>query len=265
MRKHNSRLSIMVAGPKESGKTAFLNSLIDKEAIEQKPISEIEVYLLNLEYEDLPQKLSLIDTPSFGDSLNDKYLLDLIVNYIKEQYDLYISEETKVRRNPDFEDTRVHALLYFIPSTGNGLKQRDIVFLKEICELVNVIPVISKAEGLIESEIQILKDKIKSQMEYYNIKLFDFENKVYLPQHIIDQRLNEQLPFLIVCPDQLEQLQRIRVHPCGVVEIDNPNNSDFLLLKEVLVDSHMSSLVETTSNELYESYRIEALERIIED
>lgn len=265
MRKHNSRLSIMVAGPKESGKTAFLNNLIDRDIIEQDAISDIEVYLLNLEYEDHPQRLALIDTPSFGDSIDDRPLLDLITHYIKEQYDLYISEETKVRRNPDFENTRVHVLLYFIPSTGNGLKQRDIAFLKEVCHLVNVIPVISKAEGLIESEVLELRNRTKMQMEYYNIKIFDFEDETYLPQHVVDQKLNDQTPFLIVCPDKFDHLQRVRVHPCGVVEIDNPCNSDFSLLKDFLMDTNMSSLIESTSNELYENYRIEALERIIEN
>lgn len=265
MKKYNTRLTIMVAGSAESGKTAFLNNLIDKNAIEQVAITDIEMYMLNLEYDDMVQRLTLIDTPGFGTTLDDSKSITLISEYIKEQFDVYIAEETKVRRNPEFEDTRVHALIYFIPSTGNGLKQRDIYFLKQISHLVNVIPIISKAEGLFETELADLKDLINGQLNYYQIKTFDFENERYLTQVILKHKLNQYIPFSCVCSDKLEELQRTRKHPCGIVEIDNPAHNDFIILKEILINSHMSNLIETTSNEIYEEYRIQALENIVSE
>jgi len=38
---------------------------------------------------------------------------------IRRQYDNILAEESRIKRNPQFRDSRVHALLYFIPPTGH--------------------------------------------------------------------------------------------------------------------------------------------------
>lgn len=265
MRKHNTRFSIMIAGSTDSGKTSFFNSLVDKEVIPKTNSEEINIYLLNLEYDGNLHKITLIDTPGFGNSMNDTPLINSIVNYIKDQFDSYIEEETKIRRNPKYEDTRVHCLLYMIPATGNGLKKRDIDFLKKVANLVNIIPVITKTEGLLESELFELRYLIKQQLEQYKICIFDFENEETIPQVLVDLRLNSKIPFSCVFPLKLEEEIRSRYHPNGVVEIDNPVCNDFSVLKDALLNSHTDALVEITSNDLYEKYRSETLENILQD
>ncbi|MCA9750340.1 MAG: 50S ribosome-binding GTPase, partial [Romboutsia sp.] len=156
-RRQNSRFSIMVAGPKGSGKSSFFNSIIGKEIVKNENSNEINIYMLNLECNGINQKISLIDTPGFGESFNDNSLQESIITYIKEQYDLFIMEENKIRRNSKYEDTRVHCLLYFIPSTSGGLKHNDIAFLRKISHLTNIIPVISKADGLTSIETERMK------------------------------------------------------------------------------------------------------------
>ncbi len=43
-----------------------------------------------------------------------------IVNYLERQYDDILAEQSRIKRNPRFKDSRVHALLYFIPPTGHA-------------------------------------------------------------------------------------------------------------------------------------------------
>lgn len=265
MRRHNTRFSIMAAGSKESGKTIFFNSLINKEVIKTYASPEIDIYLLNLDCDGVLQKITFIDTPGFGNSMDDRALQDSIVDYIKDQFDSYIEEETKIRRNTKYEDTRVHCLLYFISSAGKGLKQRDISFLKRVSGLVNIIPVISRAEGLTETEIAEVKTLVRGQLDFYGIKVFDFENEYFVPQPIIDHQLNSVVPFTCVFPERIDECTRARNYVCGVVEVDNPAHNDFSRLKEALLSTHLDVLIETTSNDLYENYRSDALENILQD
>jgi len=255
----------MIAGSTDSGKTTFFNSLVDKEVISPANSTEINIYLLNLEYDGCLQKITLIDTPGFGNSMNDGNLINSIVEYIKDQFDSYIEEETKIRRNPKYEDTRVHCLLYFIPATGNGLKQRDIEFLKKVHNLVNVVPVITKSEGLSHQELSELRFLIRHQLDYYKIYIFDFENEDVVSQAVLDAKLNSKVPFSCVFPMRLQEDARSRIHPSGTIEIDNPAHNDFSTLKDALLNSHTDNLVEITSSDLYEKYRSETLENILQD
>jgi septin family protein len=92
-------------------------------------------------------KLRVIETAGFGDQLDKEkrwinYLLrnvqyevqeyyiktnqfnfsaQVIVDYINFQFEAYLKEELKVKRNLSYyDDTRIHACLYFISPTGHG-------------------------------------------------------------------------------------------------------------------------------------------------
>lgn len=45
----------------------------------------------------------------------------VIVDYINQQFEAYLREELKVKRNlVTYDDTRIHVCLYFISPTGHG-------------------------------------------------------------------------------------------------------------------------------------------------
>ncbi|CAG2100814.1 unnamed protein product [Medioppia subpectinata] len=155
------------------------------------------------------------------------------------QFDSLLKEESKIRRDPKHADTRVHCLLYFIPSTGNGLTHRDLCFLSRVNNLVNVIPVISKADGLTTTETE--------------------KNEEFLSQSILDLKLNSVVPFTIINPEEYS-IDRVRMHACGPIEVDNPSNNDSSIIREIILSSHLDTLIEVTSSEIYENYRMEVLE-----
>lgn len=264
-RRHNTRFSLMVAGSRGAGKSAFLNSLVNKEIVKLQSSTEIDLYLLNLDCDGAVQRITFIDTPGFGDSIDDESIQESIVDYIKEQFDSYIEEETKIRRNAKYEDTRVHCLVYLITGTGNGLKQRDIVFLKKISGLVNVIPVISKVEGMTQKELTETKKIIRAQIEYYNIKLFNFENETLVASQMLEQKINGLVPFACVFPENVSEDLRTRVHPNGVIEVDNIQHNDYAKLRDVISNTYKEALIESTDTDLYEKYRSAALENILQE
>lgn len=255
----------MVVGSKGSGKSAFLNSLINKDLIKTDSTPEIEIYLINLDCGGSSQRISFIDTPGFGEGMNDTELHDSLIEYIKEQFDSYIEEETKIRRNVKYEDTRVHCMVYLISATGNGLKQRDIAFLEKASNFVNIIPVITKTEGMTKNEISETKLLIRDQIKNYKIRVFDFENQSEYCSTEPNPVLSQMMPFACVFPEQNGGEKRVRVHPKCVCEVDDPVQTDYSSLRDALLSSFTGALIEITDAELYENYRADALENILQE
>merc|ERR1712000_721671 len=94
----------------------------------------------------------LIDTPGYGDLVNNDRCWDPIVKYIKDQHSAYLRKELTAQRERYIQDTRVHCCLFFIQPSGHSLKPIDIVVLKKLSDVVNVVPVIAKADTLTVEE-----------------------------------------------------------------------------------------------------------------
>jgi cell division control protein 11 len=90
-----------------------------------------------LEEDGIRIALTVVDTPGFGDNIDNEdgyafpltyyvrlftmvYSFQEIMTYLERQYDDILAEQSRIKRNPRFRDNRVHALLYFIPPTGHA-------------------------------------------------------------------------------------------------------------------------------------------------
>ena len=102
-----------------------MNTLCEQGVIEHKrddnpETAHVETGLqikpVNLEVENDGMRigLTIVDTPGFGDSIDNDYMFDEILGFLERQYDDILSEESRIRRNPRFRDNRVHALVYFL-------------------------------------------------------------------------------------------------------------------------------------------------------
>lgn len=92
--------------------------------------------------------LNIVDTPGFGDLVNNDGCADPIIKYIKDQHSSYLRKELTALRDRHIVDTRIHAALYFLNPTGHGLRPLDLAILRKLADVVNVIPVIAKADTL---------------------------------------------------------------------------------------------------------------------
>lgn len=65
-------------------------------------------------------------------------------------------------RDRHIQDTRIHCCLYFIAPGGHSLKPIDIIVMKKLSEVVNVVPVIAKSDSLTLEERALFKDRVRA-------------------------------------------------------------------------------------------------------
>lgn len=62
------------------------------------------------------------------------------------------------------------------PLTPISLKPIDIVVLKKLSDVVNVVPVIAKSDSLTLEERQAFKERIKEEFSFHNLKMYPYDN-----------------------------------------------------------------------------------------
>lgn len=104
-------------------------------------------------------RLTVVDTPGFGDFVNNDESWRPIVDNIEQRYDAYLDAENKVNR-VNIVDNRIHACVFFIQPTGHSLKPLDIEVMRRLHTKVNLIPVIAKSDTLTDEEIASFKARV---------------------------------------------------------------------------------------------------------
>lgn len=59
-------------------------------------------------------RLNIVDTPGYGDQVNNENCWDPIIKYIKDQHSAYLRKELTAMRDRYITDTRIHCCLFFI-------------------------------------------------------------------------------------------------------------------------------------------------------
>ncbi|KAL9616403.1 MAG: hypothetical protein Q9160_008729 [Pyrenula sp. 1 TL-2023] len=282
--KKGIQFCLMVCGASGTGRTTFVNTLCGKRVLQGKDADDAESAHLEegvrikpstveLEFDEEGTRISLtiVDTPGFGDLIDNEASFSEIVGYLERQYDDILAEESRIKRNPRFRDNRVHALLYFITPTGHGLRELDIELMKRLSPRVNVIPVIGKADSLTSAELAESKKLVMEDIEHYRIPVYNFPYDVEEDdEDTVEENaeLRGLMPFAIVGSEDVLEIGgrrvRARQYPWGVVEVDNPKHSDFLAIRSALLHSHLADLKEITNDFLYENYRTDKLSKSVD-
>ncbi|ODV68791.1 Septin [Hyphopichia burtonii NRRL Y-1933] len=285
--KKSINFSTMIIGESGSGRSTLINTLCGgnsivptSSTINQDPFSKkLTLRHENVELEDNEGhkiSLNIIDTPNFANSINCDEDFKIIVDFIRHQYDEVLLEESRVKRNPRFKDGRIHVLLYLINPTSHGLSEIDVKFLLHINNLVNIIPVIAKADSLTTEELKLNKSLILEDLNNYGINYYKFNEYEYEQDYIDDEiieynkYLNSLIPFSIIgantyqenTNDDEEELYKLRVlNPIHSkpINVELPDYNDFTILKNVLLITHLNEFKELTHDVIYENYRTEAL------
>lgn len=129
-------------------------------------------------------RLNIVDTPGYGDLINNDRCWDPIVKYIKDQHSAYLRKELTAERERYLKDTRIHCCLFFIQPSGHALKPIDIVVLKKLSEFVNVVPVIAKSDSLTLEERAEFKARIKEEFAFHNLKMYPYDNDEDDPEEV---------------------------------------------------------------------------------
>ncbi|XP_041757180.1 septin-5 isoform X1 [Coregonus clupeaformis] len=283
--------TLMVAGESGMGKSTLVNSLFltdlykDRKLLNAEevlfppslplafPFSErinqtVEIikHTVDIEEKGVKLKLTIVDTPGFGDAVNNNECWKPITDYIDQQFEQYFRDESGLNRK-NIQDNRVHCCLYFIPPFGHGLRPVDVEFMKALHEKVNVVPLIAKADCLTPNEIKKLKDRVREEIERFGIKVYQFpecdsdEDEEFKQ---LDKELKECCPFAVIGSNTVVEArgQRVRgrLYPWGIVEVENQSHCDFVKLRNILIRSHMHDLKDVTCDVHYENYRAQCIQ-----
>ncbi|KAI0218276.1 Cell division control protein 11 [Massospora cicadina] len=262
-------LTVMVVGSSGLGKTSFtiLEFPSRSKASTVKNL-DIKSYSVDIEEDGMRVSLNIIDTPGFGESIDNQKCFDKILNYVEMQYDNILAEETRIKRNPRFQDNRIHALLYFITPTGHGLRELDVELMKKLGPRVNIIPIIGKADSFTAEELKAFKARITEDIDHYRIPIYNFPyDPVEDDEETIEENeeLKAMIPFAVISHEEeiteKRETCRVRKYPWGVIDVDDPEICDTARLRYMLFNSHMTDLKLITHDHLYENYRTEKLSR----
>nr|CAC84454.1 Septin-like protein [Suberites domuncula] len=151
--KKGFEFTLMVVGESGLGKSTLVQSLFftnffgnknSLPAIERiNQTVSIDATTVDIEEKGVKLRLTVVDTPGFGDAVNNTVCWQPVIDYVNEKYEQYLRDESGLNRR-NIEDHRVHCCLYFINPCGHGLKPLDIEFMKQLHHLVNIIPVTIK-------------------------------------------------------------------------------------------------------------------------
>ncbi|XP_054249651.1 septin-9 [Indicator indicator] len=272
--KQGFEFNIMVVGQSGLGKSTLINTLF-KSKISRKsvqPTSEeripktIEIKSITHEIEEkgVRMKLTVIDTPGFGDHINNENCWQPIMKFINDQYEKYLQEEININRKKRIPDTRVHCCIYFIPATGHSLRPLDIEFMKRLSKVVNIVPVIAKADTLTLEERDYFKQRIMADLlangiDVYPQKEFDEDSE----DRLVNEKFREMIPFAVVGSDQEYQVNGRRIlgrkTKWGTIEVENTTHCEFAYLRDLLIRTHMQNIKDITSNIHFEAYRVKRL------
>uniref|UniRef100_A0A8C4QDS5 Septin-7 n=1 Tax=Eptatretus burgeri TaxID=7764 RepID=A0A8C4QDS5_EPTBU len=268
--KEGLEFNIMIVGQSGLGKSTLMNTLFKgqvscKSSIplrpsEPKKTLEIQTVSHVIEERGVRMKLTVIDTPGFGDQIDNGGCWEPIIRYIGEQYERYLLEEMQVKRKRRIPDSRVHCCVYCIPSTGHTLRPLDVACLRRLSAVVNVVPVMAKADSLTLEERTAFRTRIQADLVANNIDVY--------PQHIFDESeeeriannvIREKIPFAVVGSDQEHQVNGKKLlgrkTKWGIVEVENMSHCEFANFRDLLIRSHMQDLKDVTHRLLYESFR----------
>ncbi|GAA5881951.1 hypothetical protein JCM3774_002085 [Rhodotorula dairenensis] len=265
----------MVVGESGLGKSTLVNTLFNTPLYPKKDVPQphhdrpqtvaIESITADIEENGVKLRLTVVDTPGFGDFINNEDGWKPILDNIEARFDAYLEQENRVNRQK-MVDNRVHACLYFIEPTGHSLKPLDIEFMRRLHSRVNLIPVIAKSDTLTDDEVAQFKARILSDLAHHRIEIYqapqyEMEDEETLAEN---EEIVRKIPFAVVGSDKVVATPdgrqvRGRLYPWGTVEVDNEEHCDFVKLRQMLVRTHMEELKEHTNGVLYEKYRSEKL------
>ncbi|OAV92700.1 hypothetical protein PTTG_02503 [Puccinia triticina 1-1 BBBD Race 1] len=268
--------TLMVVGESGLGKTTLINTLFSTELAMPKDYrrrfakqldktTEIDIIKAELEEKAFRVQLTVIDTPGFGDYVNNRDSWVPIVDFIDDQHESFMRQEQQPHRSEKL-DMRVHACLYFIRPTGHTLKPLDIETMKRLGSRVNLIPVVAKADTLTPQDLERFKQRIRDVIVCQSIRCYQ------PPVEMDDEASAEHartlmaaMPFSIIGSTQDVttgdgRVVKGREYLWGVAEVENEEHCDFKKLRSLLIRTHMLDLINTTEETHYENYRQQQME-----
>ncbi|XP_053561231.1 septin-4-like, partial [Bombina bombina] len=276
--KKGFEFTLMVAGESGLGKSTLINSLFLMDLYQGRQLPspeecvtqtvEIVKQTVDIQEKGVRLRLTVIDTPGYGEAINNEHCWKPIADYIDQQFEQYFRDESGLNRR-NLQDTRVHCCLYFLSPLGHGMRPLDIEVLRALQDRVNIVPILGKADSLTPRELQQKKQRIREELDHFGIRIYQFpecdsdQDEDFKQQ---DMELKRSIPFAVIGSNTVVESNGKRVrgrqYPWGVVEVENEQHCDFVKLRTMLIRTHMQDLKDVTRETHYENYRAQCIQSL---
>ncbi|XP_063982208.1 septin-7 isoform X2 [Diachasmimorpha longicaudata] len=263
--------TLMVVGESGLGKSTLINSMFLADiysaeypgpSLRVKKTVAVETTKVLLKENGVNLTLTIVDTPGFGDAVDNSNCWVPVIEYIESKYEEFLNAESRVIRR-QIPDSRVHCCLYFVSPTGHGLKPLDVEFMQRLHDKVNIIPVIAKADTMTPDECAHFKKQILNEIAQHKIKIYEFPEVEEEEDNKLHRVLRDRVPFAVVGANTVVEHEgkkvRGRKYPWGVAEVENLEHCDFIALRNMVIRTHLQDLKEVTNNVHYENFRCRTL------
>lgn len=275
--KRGFEFTLMVVGASGLGKSTLINSMFLSDiynaeqypgpSLRKKKTVAVEATKVMLKENGVNLTLTVVDTPGFGDAVDNSNCWVPILEYVDSKYEEYLTAESRVYRKT-ISDNRVHCCLYFIAPSGHGLLPLDIACMQSLSDKVNLVPVIAKADTMTPDEVHLFKKQILNEIAQHKIKIYDFPATLEdaAEESKATQNLRSRVPFAVVGANTIIEMDgkkvRGRRYPWGLVEVENLTHCDFIALRNMVIRTHLQDLKDVTNNVHYENYRCRKLSEL---
>ncbi|XP_011874679.1 PREDICTED: septin-7 isoform X3 [Vollenhovia emeryi] len=270
--KKGFEFTLMVVGESGLGKSTLINSMFLADiysaeypgpSLRIKKTVAVETSKVLLKENGVNLTLTVVDTPGFGDAVDNSNCWVPVIDYIESKYEEFLNAESRVTRR-QIPDSRVHCCLYFVAPSGHGLKPLDVEFMQRLHDKVNIIPIIAKADTMTPDECAYFKKQILNEIAQHKIKIYEFPEVEEEEDNKLHKSLRDRVPFAVVGANTVVEHEngkkvRGRKYPWGIAEVENLEHCDFIALRNMVVRTHVQDLKDVTNNVHYENFRCRTL------
>jgi len=266
----NIKFNVMVIGESGLGKSTFIDAFLNQKYNTVPVITPSTEKIIERQgirnFEHINFRINLIDTPGYHQGRSMESWYTEIKQYIIRQFDNYknATKEARTKRKtekPVVEDKRVHAILYFL--RGPRISDEDVKYMKRLQKYGNIIPVIAKGDAYSKEEVNEVKRMFLEKTNRKGLELFNFESALGDDEEKLEELRKGNFgscpPFVIISSIKKIEISPGkyiygREYPWGLCNIENPQHSDFMLLR-TLLGGHICHEAIHLTDICYKSYK----------
>jgi len=253
--KEGFSLNLLVVGRRGLGSRTLINSLFASPIVDKNRDDSLTTRKSQL----FENEICLNTSVTTCHSLDENEILNFIE---QKNYDYLNAEESFIG---ECRDVRIHACLFLIPN--DRLSKNELKIMKEVGKKTNLITVLPKADIFTSKELIEVKLELNNIFNNEGISIFkpsfmSNDDKEYR-EDILE--ISSKTPFAVIASEDFIEMNgqkiRAREYSWGWINIEAEHQNDFLLLRKVLIYSHLLDLVEKMDIVFYNSFRKEKLKK----
>lgn len=237
-------LNIMVVGRQGLGTSTLINSIFTAKIVDKRT-DELCVYKYEIYESEILLRVTVATCHKFDNT---------ICEYINSQYAQYLEKETGLTR--DFIDNRIHLVLFMLPN--DKISDKELVLMKNIGDICNLLPIISKADTFTIEELERYKTYVRNTLKEHIIS--HYVPKFYGNDREITKETEElvqRFPLAVIASEEGFEINseviRGRKYPWGFVNIET--YGDFSALRKLIIYSHFEDIKFACDSVFYKKFR----------